>query len=142
MNLHQIVRGAIRRINPDTMLRIQVSNGYTTEADGTQVPIYCDPVEPVPADVQALQDTEIQHLDSLNIQGRAMAFYINGNIDGLIRPNSSGGDLITIIKGGTNQQLIGSIWLVKVIAEYWPDWCKVLAILQDDANYPSNPDQP
>lgn len=141
MNLHQIVRGAIRAINPDTMLSIQVSNGYITGADGTQVPQYCDPVT-VPGDVQALEAGEIQHLDSLNIQGRAMAFYINGNIDGLIRPNSSGGDLITIVKGGNNQQLLGSTWLVRVILEYWPDWCKVAAILQDDSSYPSNPDMP
>lgn len=141
MNLHQIVRGAIRRINPDTMLRIQVSDGYDTMIDGTQVPKYCDPVT-VPGDVQALNAGEIAHLDSLNIQGRAMKFYINGNIDGLIRPNSSGGELITIVQGGTNQQLLGSVWLVKEVMEYWPDWCAVSAILQDDACYPSNPDIP
>lgn len=138
MNLHRIVSGAIRAVNPFTKLRIQVSNGYTQNSAGQQIPAYCDPVE-VFGDVQALTAGEIQHLDALNIQGRAMAFYINGNIDGLIRPNQQGGDLITIVSGGNNKQLIGSLWLVREVAEYWPDWCKVLAILQDQKSYPSNP---
>lgn len=141
MNLHKIVSGAIAAINPFTQLRVQVSNGYTKDLAGNQIPSYCDPVT-VLGDVQALSAGEIQHLDALNIQGRAMAFYINGNIDGLVRPNSQGGDLITIVEGGNNPQLLGSTWLVREVAEYWPDWCKVLAILQNDTSYPSNPDIP
>ena len=137
MNLHEIVSGVISAVNPPTSLSIQQSTGYTTAADGTQVPQYANPVTVNDADVQALDAGDIQHTDSLNIQGRKMAFYINGNIDGLIRPNLQGGDLITIVSGGNNPQLLGSTWLVAVIAEYWPDWCKVLAVLQNDTNYPS-----
>lgn len=136
INLHQIAYGVLTGINPPTNLSIQVSNGYTTEDDGTQVPTYCDPVI-VPGDVQALDAGEIEHTDALNIQGRKMAFYINGNIDGLIRPNSQGGDLITIVAGGNNPQLKGSVWMVAVILEYWPSWCKVAAVLQNDSCYPS-----
>ncbi len=117
------------------MLSIQVSNGSTIQSDGTSVPTYCDPVT-VSADVQALSGGDIQHMDALNIQGRKMAFYINGNIDGLIRVNNQGGDLITVVSGGNNPQLVGSVWLVSEISEYWPDWCKVLAVLQNDAPYP------
>lgn len=135
MNLHAIVSGVISAVNPPTMLSIQVSNGYTTQSDGTRVPSYCDAVT-VEGDVQALAAGDIQHMDALNIQGRRMAFYINGNIDGLIRVNNQGGDLITIVSGGNNPQLEGSVWLVAEISEYWPDWCKVLAVLQNDATYP------
>ena len=139
MNLHEIGSGAISAVNPPTSLSIQVSTGYTTAADGTPIPQYADPVTVDDADVQALDAGDIQHLDSLNIQGRRMKFYINGNIDGLIRPNSKGGDLITVVSGGNNQQLIGSTWLTATILEYWPDWCCVAAVLQTDSSYPSNP---
>ena len=129
MNLHQIVSGAISAINPPTQLSIQTSTGYLIGPDGKRTPTYNDAVT-VPGDVQALDAGEVQHLDALNIQGRRMAFYINGNIDGLIRVNSQGGDLITIV-GGNNQQLAGTIWLVAVVLEYWDSWCKVAAVLQD-----------
>jgi hypothetical protein len=117
MNLHQIVSGVISVVNPLTQLFIQTSNGYATNPDGKQVPAY-NPGVYVFGDVQALDAGENQHLDALNIQGRRMKFYINGNIDGLIRPNQQGGDLITIVSGGNNQGLIGSTWLVAVILEY------------------------
>jgi hypothetical protein len=135
MNLHSIAYGVLTAVNPATMLSIQVSNGYTTQSDGTRVPSYNDPVT-VPGDVQALGAGENQHLDMLNIQGRRMAFYINGNIDGLIRANNQGGDLITIVRGGSNGCLEGSVWLVAEILEYWPAWCKVAAVLQNDSPYP------
>lgn len=122
--------GAISAVNPPTQLSIQTSNGYTTNGDGSRVPSYNDAVV-VPGDVQALSAGDIQHLDSLNIQGRAMKFYINGNIDGIIRVFVQGGDLITIVAGGNNPQLLATIWLVKEVAEYWPDWCCVYAQLQD-----------
>ena len=136
MNLHQLVSGVISAVNPLTKLSIQTSNSYTTNPDGTQVPAY-NPAVCVFGDVQALDAGENQHLDALNIQGRRMKFYINGNIDGLIRPNQQGGDLITIETGGNNKALVGSTWLVAVILEYWPSWCCVAAVLQDDTSYPS-----
>lgn len=139
MNLHEIVRGAISAVNPPTFLSIQISTGYTTSADGTPVPQYADAVTVDDADVQALDAGDIQHLDSLNIQGRRMKFHINGNIDGLIRPNRQGGDLITVVAGGNNAQLIGSIWLTATVLEYWPDWCCVAAVLQNDSSYPVSP---
>lgn len=130
MNLHQIVSGKIQAVNPFTLLSIQTSNGYTTNLDGTQTPTYNDPVT-IEADVQALDAGDIQHMDSLNIQGRRMKFYINGNIDGLIRITQQGGDLITIVGGGTNQAVLGSIWLTATVLEYWPDWCSVAAVMQN-----------
>jgi hypothetical protein len=130
MNLHSMVSGSISAINAPTMLSIKTSTGYTTQPDGKRTPTYNDPVV-VKADVQALDAGEIQHLDALNIQGRRMAFYINGNIDGLIRPNNQGGDIIDIVSGGNNLALVGTQWLVASILEYWPDWCKVAAVLQN-----------
>lgn len=130
MNLHSIVSGAIQAVNPFTQLSIQTSNGYTTNPDGTQVPTYNDAVS-VYGDVQALDAGEIQHLDSLNIQGRRMKFYINGNIDGIIRISQQGGDLIIILAGGNNQPLAGTIWLTAVVLEYWDSWCSVAAVMQN-----------
>lgn len=130
MNLHAIVSGAIKAVNPFTQLSIQTSAGFTTNPDGKQSPTYNDAVT-VEGDVQALDAGEIQHLDSLNIQGRRMKFYINGNIDGIIRITQQGGDLITIVGGNTAPAMLGSIWLTAAVLEYWPDWCCVAAVLQD-----------
>lgn len=122
MNLHAIVRGHIGVVNPDIPLSIKVSTGYSTNPDGTPIPKYANPVT-VMGQVQELSDSEIRQADFLNIQGQKRAIYINGQIDGLVRVNKQGGDIIT----GPD----GSVWLVAIVLEYWPDWCKVAVVLQD-----------
>lgn len=73
--------------------------------------------------IQSLTAGEIEHLDTLNIQGQMRALYINGKIDGLIRPDEKGGDLVTTQDG--------RVWLVANMLEYWPDWCKAALVLQN-----------
>lgn len=73
--------------------------------------------------VQALAAEEIQHLDALNIQGERRGLYINGRIDGLIRQDNKGGDLVTTTDG--------VVWLVAHMLEYWPDWCKAAIVRQN-----------
>ena len=122
MNLHSIVSGAISAILPPQPLTIQISTGYITNADGSRSPSYA-PSQTVSGFVQALQYNDIVQLDALSIQGERRKIYINGQVDGLVRVENKGGDLIT------DQN--GNVWLVVLVTEYWPGWCSVAVTLQD-----------
>jgi hypothetical protein len=122
MNLHSIVSGAVGAVNPQQQVSIQVSTGYTTNAAGKRIPTYAEPVTR-PAQVQPMQYNDIVIADGLNIQGLRNAIYINGQVDGLVRTHNKGGDLITLADG--------SVWLVAVIVEDWPDWTKAIITMQN-----------
>jgi hypothetical protein len=78
----------------------------------------------VPAQIQALTFRDITQIESLNLQGTRRAIYFYGAVDGLVRPGGKGGDLATFPDG--------SVWLVAIVLESWPDWCKVAATLQNN----------
>lgn len=122
MNLHGIVSGYISAVNPQETVVVEISDGYETAADGLRSPKYLPP-ELMLAQVQALQFRDIQQLDGLNIQGTQRKMYFYGEIDGLVRVDNKGGDLIT--------RSDGSVWLVTLVLEQWPDWCSVAVTLQD-----------
>jgi hypothetical protein len=125
MNLHQIVSANINAVNPFITGSILISDGYDIAANKKQVPKYAPAVE-ASMQVQPLTASEIQHLDALNIQGTRRAIYINGRLDGLVRPLSKGGDIISFASGVNAGE-----WLVCVVSEQWPDWCRVAVVLQN-----------
>lgn len=126
MNLHGLVRGVVQRVNPDVAAVFQQSNGYTQNAAFKQLPAYLPDV-PVTAQVQALTGRDLKHQALQNVQGVLRGVYCYGNIQGIVRPDNKGGDLLLFpqVPGGTIQT-----WLVKVVLETWPDWCKVAVCLQ------------
>lgn len=95
MNLHQVASGAIGTVNPFISLSIRVSTGSATEDDGSRTPSYA-PAVTVSGQVQALTFRDIQQLDGLNLQGTRRAIYVNGRVEGLVRVQNSGGDLVTV----------------------------------------------
>jgi len=122
MNLRDIANGAIQAVNPDVPLSIQVSQGYTTNPAGKRSASFA-PAVTRPGNIQALSYNDIQHLEGLNIQGVRNAVYINGALDGLVRTENKGGDIITMPDG--------SVWLVAIVLENWANWTKVAVTLQD-----------
>ncbi len=129
MNLHGIVRGAINAVNPDQVVTWRRSNGYDTNAAGKRTPTYADTT--VGAQVQASSASDLQHVDFLNVQGVKRSVYLFGNVQGTVRPDVKGGDLLVFPQniGGTP-----ATWLVVAVIETWnPDaagWCKVGVVLQ------------
>ena len=121
MNLHGIVSNAIGMINPNVLITIERSTGFTTSANGRQVPAYAAPAT-VLAQVQSLTFGDLTQIEGLNIQGERRAVYINGRTDGVIRPDQKGGDLVTLPDG--------TKWLNVHVLEYWPDWCKFVITRQ------------
>jgi hypothetical protein len=126
MNLNSIANGVVSAVSPNQLLSIQVSTGYTTAANGKRTPTYAAPVTAF-GQVQPLSNAEIAHLDSLNIQGVKNVIYINGQVNGLVREDGKGGDLITTVADG-------KVWLVSVVLEDWPDWVKVGVVRQNPAS--------
>mgnify|MGYP000617858836 CR=1 FL=1 len=125
MNLHGIVSGAIGSVNPFVTATMQVSDGYTVDPDGTQIPAYTEVTGP--AQVQALTYKDLQQVDGVNLNGVARAIYFYGEFNGVVRPRQKGGDLIQLTDGPN-----AGTWLITHVLETWPDWCKVAVVLQND----------
>jgi len=83
------------------------------------------------AQVQALTFRDLTQISGLNLNGTRRAIYLSGNVDGVVRPDMKGGDLLTFPDG--------SVWLVAMQLEAWGAagstdvWSKVAATLQDGA---------
>lgn len=131
MNLRSIANLATRAVNPNVSATVQRSTGYTTGANGKQVPSYAAP-SPVVIQAQALSKREIEHLDSMNLSNATRAVYANVLLTGVDRVKQSGGDLLTFD---------GAVWLVVAVLEDWSltaGWCKVALSRQKDAPAPSS----
>jgi hypothetical protein len=124
MNLNQIVSGAISSVNPMVTATLRASTGSTTNPDGTRVPTYAAPVA-VQCQIQSLQYQDILKLAGLAIQGVRNKVYLDGDWQGLVRADRRGGDLLTMPDG--------SIYLVALILESWPDWTCAAVTMQDNA---------
>lgn len=68
--------------------------------------------------VQPVSTGDIRMLEGLNIQGVTTKIYMSGRINGLVRPDRKGGDLLTIQSG-----VWAGTYLVSAILEQFPDWC-------------------
>lgn len=125
MNLNGLVRGLVGVVTPPILGTVFISTGYVTSDAGVRTPTY-DQTDNVLMSVQALTAKEIDHLDSLNVQGVTRGVYINGAIDGVRRVKGKGGDLLGFL---------GSTWLVVQVLETWDTagWCKVAVAEQVDA---------
>lgn len=120
MDLRTIANAGSNCVNENIIVTVQRSTGYTIGAGQKQVPTYAAGVTG-PAQVQALDNSELKQLDGLNIQGTIRGIYLRGVLAGVIRPNTTGGDLVTI----------GSqTWLVVKVLESWPLWTKAAIVLQ------------
>ncbi len=122
MDLYGVTAGAIGGINPLERLAIQVSTGSITAPDGTSVPTYAATVYAL-GQVQPLTFKDLKQVDGLNLSGSMKAIYVEGHINGIVRPDNKGGDLITDSQN--------NVWLVTQVLEYWPDWTKVAVTLQN-----------
>lgn len=119
MNLRGIANRATSTINPNVPGVFQVNTGFTTLPGGKRVPSY-NSVDVI-VQLQELSSTDLRQVDSVNIQGIVRSAYLNGNFNGVNRPEQKGGDILMI---GEEK------WLVVKVPEIWPDWCRVIINLQ------------
>ncbi len=127
MNLHAIASNYISSVNPWITVSIQPSTGYTTDSAFNRIPSYGATVT-MSGQLQSLTYQDLQQINGLNIQGQRRALYLNGDWEGIVRADGSGGDLITLPDG--------SIWLVAHVLENWSitaGWTKLCITLQNNA---------
>ncbi|WP_302789868.1 hypothetical protein [Hafnia paralvei] len=119
MNLRGIANSFTKAINPNTDGVFKVSTGSVTLSSGKRSPNYNE--VPVTVQLQELSTTDLRQIDAVNIQGILKTAYLNGNFNGVNRPEQKGGDILVV----NNQE-----WLVVKVPELWPDWCRVIINLQ------------
>lgn len=127
MDLRGIANGVTSTVNPNETVTVLRSTGFTTGAGAKQIPSYAAPVTG-PGQIQALDADDIKQLDGLNIQGTIRAIYLRGTLAGVVRPNQTGGDLVTI--AAPAPVALRGTWLVVKVLESWPDWTKAAIVLQ------------
>lgn len=77
--------------------------------------------------IQPVTWRDLQQIDGLNLQGVRDKIYLYGEVDGLVRPDRKGGDLV-ILLAGPHQ----GVWLVAQVLEQWPDWVCAAIVQQND----------
>ncbi|EFM4663029.1 TPA: hypothetical protein RXJ23_001248 [Escherichia coli] len=120
MNLRQMANNAITSINPNIPAILKKYAGETIGSGRKPIPSYL-PDQHVTIQLQPISRGDMQHVDGLNIQGLAKVIYVNGNYFSVQRELEQGGDIFVIN---------GEQWLVVEPIELWPDWCRLIAVLQ------------
>lgn len=126
MNLRAIANRATSRVNPNVEVTLTRCTGYTTGPSGKRAPVYADPT-PITVQVQALTQSEIEHLDKLNISNGQASVFASTQLSSVDRPSGAGGDLIQFgTDARTPAELRGQQWLVVALLEGWAGsgWCK------------------
>lgn len=128
MFLRGIANQVSNTVNPNMLVTVLRSTGYTIASGSLkQIPQYATGVSG-PAQIQALDSTELKKVDGLNLQGVKRALYLTGSLKGVIRAGGTGADLVTIAAPAP-AQYIGT-WLVAMVLETWQDWTKVAIVQQ------------
>ncbi len=124
MNLHGIVRSAIRTVTPDICAQLYPYEGASQGTDGKRHAVYSGPLD-VFVQVQPLS-SQIQKDLGLNMQQVTRTVYLKGNWQGIIRGDQKGGDKMVFSQPGIS----GNTWQIVGVLETWPDWTKVAVCLQ------------
>jgi hypothetical protein len=127
VNLRGLVNAAIQRVNPNIAgTWVQSTGGYTTNADGSRTPTTVS--SSVQLQVQATSGKDLAHTDGLNIQGVMRTVVMYGNVQGVVRADQQGGDILQFpeVPGGAVRN-----WRVVSVMETWPTWARVIVALQN-----------
>jgi len=126
MEIRGIANSATSSINDNQIIVWQQNKGYTTDATGHRTPLITN--VSIKAQIQAVSAQALKHIDALNIQGVMRSVYMFGNVQGVVRADQKGGDILQFpqVKGGQVKN-----WLVIDVAETWPTWAHVVVVLQN-----------
>lgn len=132
MNLHALVNPVIAVINPNTIGDLYVSTGpsASNSANGYKPQPTFKLFAGVSMQVQAVSGIgtdgpNIQHIDSLNLQGTLRSVWINQNVEAIDRNAGKGGDVVFML----NQW-----WIVPQLVESWDQdgpWTHFIVQLQN-----------
>lgn len=121
MNLRSIANGAISTINPNIPATLKLNTGIKTDDTGRRTSSF-DEIE-VKIQAQSLSTQDLALFETLAQQGQMLNVYVSGQIHALRRISQQGADKLVFTAFGENQP---SEWLIKSVAESYPNWCKVV----------------
>lgn len=127
MNVFGMANTAIQVVNRNIPATWRRSNGYLIDDDGIQIPQYLNTA--VSVQVQAISGDALTFSEGLNIQGVMRSVYMFGNVQGVVRSDERGGDLLLFPQTPGDPV---QTWKVVTVVETWPDWAHVIAVLQTD----------
>lgn len=125
MNLHSIASGAIAAVNPMITATLKQSSGSTTASTGKRAPTFTTTTGLI--QVQAASGKDIERVNLMNVQGVMRSVHLDGYWRGIVRADAAGGDILQFpeVRGGPVRD-----WRVALVAETWPDWSRVIVVLQ------------
>ena len=125
MDVRAIVNRFTQSVNPNMTVTWVQSTGYTTDAAGNRTPTTTSTT--VQAQVQGLTAPDLRHMDGLNIQGVLRSVHLFGNVQGVVRIDQQGGDILQFpeVPNGPTRN-----WRVVQVMETWATWCRVIVALQ------------
>lgn len=121
MNLRSIANSAINAVNPNIPAILKINKGLKVDDTGRRISDF-DEIE-VMIQAQSMSTQDLALFDSLAQQGRMLNVYISGQIHALRRITQQGADKLVFTAFGEDKQ---SEWLIKSVAESFPNWCKVI----------------
>lgn len=126
MDLRGIANGVVQVTNQNISVVWMQSTGYTTAADGTRTATTTSST--IAAQVQGLSAGDLRHTDALNIEGVKRSVHMYGNVQGVVRADQKGGDILQFpeVPGGAVRN-----WRVISVMETWPTWARVIVVLQN-----------
>jgi len=125
MNLRGIANQYTQVINPNISITWLKSNGYTTNAAGSRVPVQISTV--IQAQVQGITGGDLKHIDALTLQGVFRSVHMFGNPQGVVKVDAQGGDILQFpeVPNGPIRN-----WKVIHVAETWDTWGRVIVAIQ------------
>lgn len=125
IDVRTLANQAIQVTNPNIQVEWVRNYGYATDDAGRRVPINLS--ETVNAQVQGLSAGDLQFVDGLNIQGVLRSVHLYGNVQGVVRTDQKGGDILRFpqVSGGSVLD-----WKIVQVMETWQTWCRVIVCLQ------------
>jgi hypothetical protein len=127
MDLRGLANSISNAVNENMIVTVTPSTGFTIGAGAKQIPTYGSGVTG-PAQLQALDSVDLKQIDGLNLQGLIRAIYLRGALNGVVRPNGTGGDLVTIAAPAPVPYR--GTWKVAKVLETWPLWTKCALVLE------------
>lgn len=129
-NIHNVVRGAIQSINPDTPGTVYLSTG-ATNVRGILTPTFATVAASL--QVQAEKHDPLRHQNNVEYNNSYLTVYAYGTFDDLSRPDNKGGDIINIASG-----VWAGYWYIYQVLEWWPGWCCFEVVQQLNATSIAN----
>lgn len=125
IDVRTLANQTIQQVNQNINVDWVRNYGYATDDAGKRVPVTVS--QSVKAQVQGLSAGDIRFIDGLNIQGVLRSVHLYGNVQGVVRADQKGGDILKF-----PQVPDGSIleWRIVQVMETWPTWCRVIVCLQ------------